>query len=39
MKINITLELDADLLSQARALTVEQGISVDALLPERVVAI
>lgn len=35
MKTNVTIELDADLLSEARHIAAEEGRSVSALLTER----
>lgn len=35
MKTNITLKLDADLLREIRVLAAEQGISLSAMLAER----
>ena len=36
MKINVTLKLDGDLLREARALAAEDGLSLSALLTERI---
>ena len=39
MKTNVTLKLDADLLREARVLAAEEGLSISALLTERLDAL
>lgn len=39
MKTNVTLKLDADLLREARVVAAEEGMSISALLTDRLEAI